>query len=352
MRTQAKGQNTRIAEARQLFQKVLDGDIRARADVMETMTRSDFPLLLGAAFGRELLQEYNSIPAVWQQYARRATVPDFKPKKLVELLGGRAGLNKVSEGEEYQARGLTEAEYSFQVEKYGDRISLMWEMLINDELDAFRDLPTRLGVAARETEEITTTGALLAADSSGVNLDFFNAGNGNAPTALALTTENLEAALRVIATRKDPEGRPIVLKGARLVVPTALEMTARRILEAIEVRRTVDTVTTIEPNYLRGVVTPVVNPWLDVLNVGAKAATTWFILPDPTASRPGVVTGFLRGHENPELRTKADTGNRVGGGSITPEEGSFEDDTIQYRVRHVIGSSLVIPTETYVSNGS
>ena len=49
---------------------------------------------------------------------------------------------------------------------------------------------------------------------------------------------------------------------------------------------------------------------------------------------------------------KADTGNRAGGGSIAPEQGSFDDDTIQYRVRHVVGSALIDPKFTFVSQGA
>ena len=341
-----------IVEARQLWQRVLNGDLRARAEVMETLTTSDFPVLLGAAYGRELIQEYAGIAPVWQQFARRVTVPDFKPKRLVELSGGRAGLDRVKEAAEYKARPLSEGQYEFSVEKFGNRIPLTWEMLKNDELDAFRDLPTRLAVAARETEDIAAVKALLAPTGNGVNTTFFKAANENAPTDLPLTAENLESALTTISTRKDGEGRPIVLAGAVLMVPPALEMTARRILNATEIRREVSGVTTVESNYLAGTVRLVVNPWLSVLNTGAKAATTWFILPDPNSARPALVQAFLRGEETPDLRVKSDTGNRIGGGAIAPEDGSFDDDTVQYRVRHVLGAATVIPKATYVSNGS
>lgn len=341
-----------IVEARALFQRALDGDLRARADVMESMTRSDFPILLGAAYGRELLQEYQGITPVWSRYAKRATVADFKPKRLVELLGGRATLDKVGEAAEYKARSLTEGQYEFKVDKYGNRIPLTWEMLVNDELDAFRDLPTRLATAARETEDVITARCLFNANGTGLNTAFFKAANGNAPDNKALTSENLEAALSAISQRKDSDGRPVVLAGTVLMVPAALEMTARRILEATEIRRTVGDTTTIEPNYLRGVVQLVVNPWLPIAAPGFSGVhDTWFVLPSPSSARPAVVTAFLRGHETPDLRAKADTGSRVGGGSIAPEEGSFDDDTVQYRVRHVTGAATVIPTETYVSVG-
>lgn len=340
-----------ILEARRLWQSALDGDLRARATVMETMTTSDFPVLLGTAYGRELLAAYQAAPAVWPAFATRTTVADFKPKKLVEILGGRAGLDKVGEADEYKARTLTEGSYEFKVEKYGARIPLTWEMIVNDELGAFKDLPTRLAVAARVTEDTAVTSALLSADKTTLNLDFFKAANGNAPAATALTQANLQTAIATITARKDEDGNPIILNGGVLMVPPALEFAARSILTASEIRTTSGSVTTVEQNPMAGRLTLCVNPYLSLLT-HAKAAGTWFVLPSPNTSRPAVAAAFLRGNEAPDLRVKADAGNRIGGGAIAPEQGSFDDDTVQYRVRHVTGGAVVDPKATYVSYGS
>lgn len=343
--------NTRILEARQLFQKVLDGNLRARAELSETMSTSDFPILLGAAYGREMLQEYQSINPVWQQFARRVTVPNFKAQTLVEILGGRAGLEKVKQGAEYKARALTEGKYEFKVEKFGARIPLTWEMLINDELDAFRDLPERLATAARETEERNALSPLFNAGGTALNTTFF-AGNA-APVTAKLSADALEAAILSISTRKDSDGRPIILAGAILMVAPALEMTARRILNATEIKRTDGNVTTTESNYLQGAFTLVVNPWLNVVGTGnANINTTWFVLPAPAVGRPALVNGFLRGHETPSLRAKADTGTSIGGGTIGAEDGSFDDDSIQYRVRHVNGAAALVNSSVYASTGT
>ena len=91
---------------------------------------------------------------------------------------------------------------------------------------------------------------------------------------------------------------------------------------------------------------------LDYYNTGAKAATTWYVLPKPNSGRPAVWAAFLRGHETPDLRVKVSGGNRIGGGEVSPLEGSFEADDIQYRGRHVLGHQTGDPTFTYVSNGS
>lgn len=351
--------NRMILEARSLFQRAMDGDLRATADVRdllsgrnvsETMTTSDFPILLGAGYNVEMLQEYQRIQPVYTQFTRRTTVRNFKPQTLVEILGGRAGLDKVKEATEYKARALSEGKYEFKVDKYGARIPLTWEMLINDDLGAFQDLPTRLAEAARETEELLSIAPLFSANKTGLNTGFFK--DQAAPGTGALNEANLQAALTNIATRKDSEGRPIVLAGAILLVPPALQVTAERLVATRTVRRTVGDVQYEEQNPLQGAVRVVVNPWLPIYAPNnANINTTWFVLPDPNAGRPALVTAFLRGNETPDLRTKSDTGSRVGGGDIPASEGSFDDDTIQYRVRHVVGSAALVNIAAYASTG-
>ena len=110
-------------------------------------------------------------------------------------------------------------------------------------------------------------------------------------------------------------------------------------------------VTTTTSNAIAGAVDVVVDPNL-LINTGANAATTWFLLPAPNTARPAVVAAVLAGHESPDLRVKADTGTRAGGGSIAPEQGSFDDDTVQYRARHVFGAAAVDPTFTFAATGA
>ena len=344
----------KAVEARRLFESAINGSLRAKATVAETMTTSDFPVLLGVAYARELQTEYAGISPVWQKFAKRITAPNFKERSLVDLLGGMAGLEVVPEASEYPARNLTESERKFKLRKRGARIPLTWEIMLNDDIGAFRDLPGRLAIAARETEDIAAADALLNAARSDVNTDFFKAANGNAPTALPLTAANLKTALDAITGRTSDDGRPVTFGTAKpiLVVPQALSSTAKSILEAREVRTVDGSTTTVTTNTLADQVELVVNPWLDLRNSNAKKATTWFILPAPTAPRVAVAVAFLAGRESPDLRVKSDAGQRPGGGIISPEEGSFNDDTIQYRVRHVVEGAVFDPKLTYVSRGS
>ncbi len=61
---------------------------------------------------------------------------------------------------------------------------------------------------------------------------------------------------------------------------------------------------------------------------------------------------FLRGHEEPELFIKEPNARRVGGGPVDPMDGNFENDSIDYKVRHVLGVSRIDPKATVASNGS
>jgi len=47
-----------------------------------------------------------------------------------------------------------------------------------------------------------------------------------------------------------------------------------------------------------------------------------------------------------------DTGQRVGGGEISPYQGSFSHDDIQYRVRTIIGAAGIDPSAVAVSKGN
>ncbi|PZR55229.1 hypothetical protein DNL40_02340 [Xylanimonas oleitrophica] len=347
--------HAKIKEAAELWGEVMHSGgikgMRARVRLVESLSTSDFPYLLGGVFDRVLMASYGSLPSTWATFAGRTTVRDFRPKELVDLLGGRSILDPVGEGAEYPARKLTEGKYTLKVAKRGARIPLTWEMIINDDLDAFRDLPQRLAQGAVETEDFLATSLLVG--SGGINTSFFKSANGNAVAHDPLTGENLDKAITAIGQRRDSDNRPISVPSFTLVVGPGLETQANRILQATELRFTDQNgQTTVTSNYMAGKVKLAVNPWLPVIDRSATAASSWFLVPTPGQAREALTLGFLRGHETPDLRVKADTGSRVGGGLIAPEDGSFDDDTIQYRVRHVVGAAHVDPKATYASDGA
>lgn len=363
-----------LLEAAQLMGRVFAGNRLATIQFQEALSSDDFRAAAFEILDREMMERYADLPQTWSDYCRRTTVRDFKKKRLVDLMGGRAALDAVPELTEYPERGVSKALYYMTVGKYGGRFQISWESIVNDELGEIQNMPEDLAAAARDTESRLAAGLLT--DGNGPNDAYFGAtawgrtyaqatdtwsggssnlittGAGFSATNPPLTLDALTDALTVIGSRRDPENRPIMVKGYILVVPPALEVIANNIINALQIRVTVGGQQTIVNNWMAGKVRVVVEPWLPVLDQSANQAKTWYVLPDPKASRPALFLAFLGGHETPDLRVKADAGNSIGGGALPAEEGSFDVDDIQYRVRHVVGGTGTDMIATAVSNGS
>jgi hypothetical protein len=348
---------------------------RAQLELLEAFTTSDFQWAAFVVLDRETISQYTEMVPTYSQWTDTTTVRDFRPKDLVDFTQTGFTLEKVGELAPYPAQtrsGGFKAQVS--VSKYGRRYSLSWESMINDQLDELADLPNALAVAAREAEAIqaisllmnVTTGADGAITGSGPNTAFFKnysgsfsysnpyAGTNTTPGTAPLTYDNLLTAIRAIKIRKNPlNSRPIILPGKfQLIVPPELEITARSILAQEWRETTASSVTTRTGNEVAPLVDLVVEPWLTYLDRGANAATTWYLLPPTGSQFKALVTAKLRGHETPEMRVKGDAGVSVGGGALSPQDGSFDIDDIQYRVRHVLGGVTLNPMATYASTGA
>lgn len=340
-----------LAEALDFVADVLDGR-KPIHYLKEAMTTSDFPILFGDILDRQILANYQEWTITWSDYAERKVVRDFRPVKLRWFDGGDERLERVHEQEEYPETTLREDEASFQVEKYGKRMPFSWESFINDDLDILRDAPERFARASRRTEELMVTE--LIAEATGPSDPFFSSGNGNLLTGAgsALSIAALQDAFELMGEQTDDDDNPIVFDKVRLVVPPALEVTARNILNATELQVGADgdgKLTTT--NWMKNRVSLSVNPYLSIVNT-TNGRTAWYLLPEPGgATRPAIVLGFLRGHEDPQVFMKDPNARRVGGGVVAPEEGDFDTDSIEYKVRHVLGSAQIDPRMAIAATG-
>lgn len=348
-----------LLEAAGLYKRVLEGDRYAALHFEEAMSTSDFPLLFGDILDRQLLANYNSIPISWNSWAKAGRVRDFRLVKRYAVDGGEARLQPVAELTEYPARALNESDFEYKVGKYGARFPLSWEAYVNDDLDALRELPQKLARSARRTEEYFATD--MFAGPSGPDATFFSVGNTNLITD-ALDIEGLETAFETLAAQRDTDGNPIYIEGVTLVVPPALEVTANNIKNAIAIwTATGSGGVNTQPgrdnqlqvsNWLANRLTVVVNPWLPIISSTANGNTSWYIFANPNTGRPAMELGKLIGHESPELFMKTANAVRVGGGPVGPEEGDFDTDSVDWKVRHVLGGTLMDPKSAVASNGT
>jgi len=331
------------------------------ARLEEAITTSDFPYLFGQVIDRQLLANYKAIYADWKSYVKMSTVPDFNTVRREKLHGSDNHLEEVPEKGEYQPVTPTNCRYTYNVKKYGRQFDISWESLINDSLGAFNDIPTRFATAALRSEARFVTG-LFAGGTQGGNLSLFGdhtitdcgqvvTNSGHLP----LTIANLEATLALMAAQTDPNGEPIGVIGKHLVVPPALEFTARAILTSALSQWTDTAAATNFPLPTTNIIPQLglqlhVDPFLPIINTHSSNLG-WFVFADP-AQGAALEFAYLRGYESPEVVMKASNKVAVGGGGLSsPFTGDFETDNVMYRVRHVFGGVQMDPRFAYFQEG-
>lgn len=342
---------TRLAEAAALVAGVMKGRTPFYR-LEEAMTTSDFPLLFGDIIDRQVLANYREYPTNWRQYVRRGTVPDFRTVNRFGVTGAEGQLDVVKELTEYPEGALDEARYQYSVKKYGRKLPFSWEALVNRDLDLLNDIPARMARAARRTEQRFITDLYVGTD--GPDGTFFAAGNANVVTSNpALSLAALQTAMTILAAQTDADSEPIFIEAMTLVVPPALEITAQNILNAIQLELTEAGGTSaqklIANNWMRSRVSLVVDPYIPLVATNNKN-TSWFLFANPNGGRPALEIGFLRGHEEPEVFMKLPNARRVGG-ATDDMDGSFELDAIEWKVRHVVGGTLMDPKMAVASQG-
>jgi hypothetical protein len=313
---------------------------------------------------------------------------------------GGSGSTGLAEITEYPERRRTDAKYVLQLYKYGARMPFSWETIINDDLDALKDTPALFGRAARRTEEKKVTELYVSA--TGPNSTFFTAPTASSPYGNAnllsnpnsaglynfITTNNpilsitsLAWAMYMLSLQRDLDGEPIDITAVTLVVPPQLKIIAMNVLNATQIFMNDQGGTTslfgsgatqsatsaqrlLTENWAKNIVRLAVDYYLPIVDT-TSGNTAWYLFADPNLGRPAMEMAFLRGHEQPELFMKLPNQVAIGEGRMgpgaaamggttntNPLEGDFDTDAIHYKVRHVMGGTLLDPIMAIASKGT
>jgi hypothetical protein len=345
----------KLGEAANFVKEVYDGKRRGW-QLKEALGTSDFSNLFGDILDRALLGSYMETPQVYRNFTRIGSVPDFRTVKRFALNGSESVLSIVPQQAEYPESSVSDAAYSYTVQKYGRRIGFSWEAMVNDDLDALKSIPERFARAARRSESKFVTG--LYVDANGPHASLYTVGNANKVTSNpVLSISALQTAYKILAAMRDADGEPIVVDAVELVVPPALQITAQNILNAtqlwLDTNASAGTAqqNMVTTNWMSQKVRLSIDPYIPVVASSANGDTSWFLHASPSVGRPALEVGFLRGHESPEIFVKAPN-TQSAGASTDPLNGDFDTDSIMYKVRHVFGGTRLDPKATVASNGS
>jgi len=315
--------------------------------IREAITTSSFPYLFGDVLDRQVLANYKAVDPVWKAIVKMSTVRDFKTAYRFAITGGDQYLAEVAEKGEYLASERTEGKYELAVKKYGRQFDISWETLINDDLGALTDTPQRFAMAAVRTEHRIVTGLYAR------NAVMYTGAHANM-VATALSIAALEAGLQAMAAQTDANGEPIQNRAKYLVVPPALEMTARQILTSAT-KVWSDNAAGPAAYPTNNVVAQmglnlIVDPYLPIIDT-TDGATGWYLFADPK-DIAALEVAHLQGHERPEICMKASDKVTVGGGAINPMSGDFATDNVFYRVRLVFGGTRLDYRATYMGGST
>jgi len=327
------------------------------AKLEEAITTTDFPYLFGGILDRELLARYTMVVPDWRSYIKVGTAKDFRQREIHKVQGNEALLPLVPEKGEYQVEPMSDAHYHNQVYKRGRQFDISWESLINDDLGAFSDFPSRFANACIYTDAYVATNQIAVAAGPnpllfGLPIADVDGQNVINQGVLAMTIANLETTIGLMAAQTDMFGRPLGIVGRHIVVPPLLELTTRAVVTSALKQWTEVGAGAGVPVPTTNVLTQLglqihVNPMLPVLDTSGNRNGTWYLFADVSAGAAAQVD-YLRGHETPEICMKAS--NKVGvtgGAPVSPFEGDFESDNVFYRVRDCIGGAPLDPRFTY-----
>ncbi|MCD8139458.1 MAG: HK97 family phage prohead protease [Planctomycetaceae bacterium] len=282
---------------------------------------NDFPHLLSDTINKVLRDAYKLAQPTYQPFCNRASFTDFKERHLVQI-SDVGKFVEIPEGGEYKYTSFGEAKEKYGIVKYGNRLYLSWESIINDDLSAFHRLPTSIAIEAAQHCADIVYGVLLKNPVMGDGYNLFCAEHGNLGTAADIDLAGMDAAFTAMGEQENSNGRVLNLTPEFLIIGHSKRTKALQYLNDTVVPTKADDVT---PAQMRGL-SPIVE--------GRVKGSQWFL-----ACNPGYIDtieyAYLEGKE----------------GLFTEERWGFEVDGLEIKARLVFGAAPIDWRGLYMNPG-
>lgn len=291
----------------------------------EALDTSSFANALGNSITRQMQARFTGLAKLqtWRRFCRVGRVSDFRTQERIRI-GGYGNLPTVAESGAYNAlTSPSDTKATYAAAKRGGTESVTREMILADDVNAIRQIPDELGLAAANTlyEFVFDFFRTNPAIYDGVAL--FHASHGNLFTGALSAAEFKAHRLAMKKQVRAGSGKRLGLTPAIVLVPDDLEDTAYDLF----IRSTNNDKTFIQ-NVNPEVIS--VNYWTD--------ANDWSTVCDPDTMQP-IEISFINGQEDPELFVQD-----------MPNVGSlFSNDKVTYKIRHEYGGAFLVDGEKAVT---
>lgn len=286
-------------------------------------TTSDYAILLESVVNKVFLGQYALAPTTWRSWCGVKSVQDFRTTTFYRP-GTFSVLDSVTEAGEIKHKNIPDgAKATLAPATKGNIIGISRKALANDDLGAFRDLASGLGLAAAQTVEYDAYLMLTSASGLGANapdgVALFNAAHGNIGSTGAMSVTTLDSMRAKMALQKDASSNMyLALDPAILVVPVELKGTAK-VFNSSAADPT-DSKNSAVANKVNGLFREIVSsPYLS-----ASSSARHYAFADPGIV-PACVVGFVDGQEAPKIET----------------ENGFGYDGVQMRVLFDYGTAVI-----------
>ena len=265
-----------------------------------THSTSDFTSLLANVAEKAMLKGYEEADETFQLWTAEGTLPDFKQAKRVDLNLFPA-LAQVADGAEYTYATVGDRGETIQLATYGKMFSITRQAIINDDLAAFTKIPQRMGRAAIRTIGDLVYAVLTGNPNMSDGVALFHATHSNLLTAGAISTATVDAMRVAMAKQTDGTARALNIRLGYLLVPVALEGTARVVRDSEFEVGTLDTTNKLSnrnnsvPNMVRGMFDVISDARLDT-----ASSTNWYGAGNP-AMFDTIEVAYLDGNKTPVL---------------------------------------------------
>ncbi|MBL3580217.1 head maturation protease, ClpP-related [Rhodovulum visakhapatnamense] len=283
---------------------------------------SDFAYITTEVMNRYLIREYDRRAAIWQVVAGEPRrVSDFREVHGVRF-GGDLALKDVKENGEYEQAVLEDQAEGLKLVRRGRTLTLTFDMVMNDDLDALAELPNEFARQARRMENdmvwaLIRTNAKTKSDGKALfHADHKNLAAAAGPISVATVGAARKAMWEQTAFGSKDAEDFLQVTPDRLIVPPALETAALQFATATT------PVKDAETNPFKGTLTPFVVPNLGT-SVSGGSDSAWYLV---SSDLPPISVAYLDGYESPTVQTI---------------EG-MNPDKVTMNARHIFGAA---PTE-------
>jgi hypothetical protein len=254
------------------------------------LATSDFPIILGATVNKSLQAEYQGVERTFQPFCRKTSISDLKTKTVGKLSGLLGNLEVIPEGGEYTADAMSEDKEAYGLTKYGKKIAITLETIINDDMDAFSRIPRAIAYEVGYKQSDIIYNILTSNPNMNDAVALFHSTHGNLGTAGAISSTTLAEAKKKMRQQTGLNGKFINVMPSFLVVGPDNEQEALQWMNASFSPSTVG-----NTNIYQGSMSVIVDPRITTKN--------WFMVAAPN-SIDTIEYAFLDGQGDFYTETK------------------------------------------------